>query len=328
MKKEFNQDVGNKKPVIFLFIMSVLTGILSSVVGHVIAAVCAGFLASLWHFETEKRRLFSYISIGVILVTDVLVNGLYSLIGVFAIVLGLMIFFVYKLKISKCESVFAMTLISSLLILLAYILLGMQNTEGLSVSEYYKAFYEEYKEYFVNYFHEMYAAMPELKETVVVSDEDIIAALDSIVSMLVSFIVIYGFVLTGIACKIFTIFVSRYSQDKKEITNWRFITPSVYAYFYLVLTLAGFFVGAEANVFALTVTNLSNIFMVVYAYIGWSCISRMLSAKKRSVVSHIFLFLAIIIFAGLALNILSFFGVFYTITVNKIIGGHNPDDGE
>jgi hypothetical protein len=328
MKTEISNEISNKKPIIFLFIMSLATGVLSAFVGHAIAAVCAGFLASLWYLETENKRILSYIASGLIIIADIVVNGLYSLVGVFAVVLGLMIFIVYKMRLSKCESVFGMTIVSAALILIAYILIGMQNTAGLSVIEFYQSLYEEYKAYFLEYFRDLYASMPGLNSSLPITDEEIIAVLDSMIGMLVSFLVIYGFALTGIGCKIFSIMLRHYSNNKAEINRWRFVTPSIYAYFYVILTLLGFFAGTEVTAFSLTVANLSNIFMVVYAYVGWSCAVRILAAKRSSIFSHLILIFAIVCFGGIAMNILSFFGVFYTITANRIQSGNYHNDNE
>lgn len=328
MEKVIRKGTTDRKNIIFLFIMSVLSGALSAFAGLALASVCGGFLAALWFFEPEEKRIFSYIAIPAILAFDILLNGIYTLVGIFAIVLGLMIFIVYRLEFSKCESVFGMTLVAALLILLAYVLLALGNKEGLSVKEYYTQVYDEYKVYLIESFTAMYEAVPELKETILITEDDVVTVLDTLISMLVSFVFIYGFALVGIACKIFKILVERYSEDKKEISAWNFMTPSIYAYCYIALTVAGFFVGSELNEFSLVVMNLSGIFMAVYAYIGWNCASKILSARRNPIVSNVILFVAIICFSNLAMNLLSFFGVFYTLSLNRFYNDSNSDNIE
>ncbi len=326
MEKVIRKGNAEKRTIIFLFIMSVLSGALSAFAGLTLASVCGGFLAALWFFEPEEKRIFSYIAIPVILAIDIFLNGLYTLVGVFAIVLGLMIFLVYRLRFPKCESVFGMTLVATLLILLAYILLALGNKEGLSVKEYYTQVYDEYKVYFIQSFAAMYEAVPELRETILITEDDVVTILDTLVSMLVSFVIIYGFALVGISCKIFKIMVRRYSKDKAEISNWNFITPSIYAYFYMALTVASFFVGSELNEFALVVINLSNIFMIVYAYTGWACATKILASRRNPVLSNVILFVVIICFANLALNLLSFLGMFYTLSLNNFYNDNTPEN--
>jgi hypothetical protein len=328
MEKVIRKGTTDRKNIIFLFIMSVLSGALSAFAGLALASVCGGFLAALWFFEPEEKRIFSYIAIPVILAIDILLNGIYTLVGVFAIVLGLMIFLVYRLRFSKCESVFGMTIVAALLILLAYILLALGNKDGLGVKEYYAQIYDEYKVYFIESFAAMYEAVPELKETILITEDDVVTILDTLVSMLVSFVIIYGFALVGIACKIFKIMVRRYSEDKKDISDWNFMTPSIYAYFYIALTIAGFFVGSELNEFALVVMNLSSIFMVVYAYIGWNCASKILATRRNPMLSNVIMFVVILCFGNLALNLLSFFGMFYTLSLNRFYSERNSDNNE
>ena len=68
---------------------------------------------------------------------------------------------------------------------------------------------------------------------------------------------------------------------------------------------------------AVTVLNLYNIFMVVYAYFGFNYATYLLSLRRSRGFAYTVLIIAILVFSSLAVEILSLMGAFYAITDRK-----------
>ncbi len=329
MSTRINKNITKKRMTVYLFLASLLFGFASCFLGHIIAAITAGLLAALWFIENGEKRVLSYISPLVIVLADFVVNGFGALFGIFSIVLGAMVLLSFKLKskFTKCESVFAMTLVSAALITISLIVLGIQNEEGLSFAEYYQKNIEEYKQYFIEYFNEIYASAPEVNTVIALTDEQLESIFDSAINMLISMMVIYGFALSGVACKTFSLALSKNEDVKDELTKWRFFTPNVYAYFYVLIMFGSMFIGSADSDFAVTVLNLKNIFMFVFAYVGFYFLYRIASTKMKPFIAFSLILLVTLLFSSFAVSMLSLFGVFYTITINRYRSANSTGDG-
>lgn len=327
MNTKIDKNGTEKKIVVYLFLASLLFGLASSILGHIIAAIASGFLAALWYFEQREKRVLSYISPIVIFIADVIINGFGSFVSAFSIVLALMIFFSYKFKLPKCESAFAMTLVSSLFIVIWLVALGAQNEDGLSVIDYYLKMADEYKQYFIETFNDIYSTSG-IVGTDYLTDEQLASIFDSAMDMVVSMLIIYGFMLSGIACKIFSFAVSRNKKNDLEIKKWRFFTPSSYAYFYVLIMFISIFLGSAEGNFAITVLNLKNVFMIVYAYMGFSFLHKILSTRMKSIVAFILILSITLLFSSFFVSALSLFGVFYTFTINRYKNGNSFTDSD
>lgn len=327
MNTKIDKNGNEKKIVVYLFLASLLFGLAASFLGHIIGAVASGFLAALWYFEQKEKRVLSYISPIVMLIADVIINGFTSFVSVFSIFLALMIFFSYKLKLPKCESEFAMTLVSSSFILIALFALGSQNEEGLSAIDYYLNMADEYKQYFIETFNDIYSTSGIVGNDYL-TDEQLASIFDSAMDMVVSMLIIYGFMLSGIACKIFSFTVSKNEKNDSEIKKWRFFTPSSYAYFYVLLMFISIFLGSAEGNFAITVLNLKNVFMIVYAYMGFSFLHKLLSTKMKPIIAFILILSITLLFSSFFVSALSLFGVFYTFTINRYKNGSSFTDDD
>jgi hypothetical protein len=155
-----------------------------------------------------------------------------------------------------------MTIVSAAFAVLGYLLLAMiqQNTYTLDAAiAYYIEIIDSLRPIFVNTLYEIYTSsgMP-------VQEELIVAVFDRQVGMIISYLLIGGFVVSGIGLKIFGAIVSRCSEDNTRIKNWRFTANKSYAYFYIILMLLSLFIGATDGIFAISVLNLYNIFSVIF----------------------------------------------------------------
>ena len=121
-------------------------------------------------------------------------------------------------------------------------------------------------------------------------------------------------------CKIFGFIVSRFSDKPEQIVNWRFSTNSIFAYFYLAITILSGLAGAS-DVFGIAIANIQNVFMVVYGYIGFNYAQYLFSRNRSSFFVTLMLIIAIVALSSIAISILSFLGVYFTVMKNKLESG-------
>ena len=126
-------------------------------------------------------------------------------------------------------------------------------------------------------------------------------------------------VMPGISLKLFTFITWKKCDDKDYVIKWRFTTPSLYAYFYIALIFVSMFTMANVSIFTVCVSNLYNIFMIVYAYIGFNFVHAFLSIKRKPIFAFILLLIITVLMLNLALELLAIIGAFGTIRRNKAI---------
>jgi hypothetical protein len=74
------------------------------------------------------------------------------------------------------------------------------------------------------------------------------------------------------------------------------------------------------SVVSVAVANLYNIFMVVFAYLGFNFAVQLLSTRRSKAFAYFIIVLALLMFSSFAIEILSLMGVFFTITDRGHIG--------
>ncbi|MBQ8414510.1 MAG: hypothetical protein IJX58_04605, partial [Clostridia bacterium] len=95
----------------------------------------------------------------------------------------------------------------------------------------------------------------------------------------------------------------------------------VYAYFYILLVILSLFATNADSIFAVSVLNLYNIFMVVFAYVGFTVSLDTLKNRMKPVTATLVLIAVLLIFASFAAQILAAFGVLYSIRNEKLASG-------
>ena len=177
-----------------------------------------------------------------------------------------------------------------------------------------------------NFFDEMLERLPAENREAYTGSDQIILILDGFINVLPSFVAIFAFLLSGISFKVFSSVVSRVDDTPENIYVWRFVTGNVFAYFYIVLALISIFATTD-DPFGIVCVNLYNLFMVVYAYIGFNFAKALISIKKSPRFANILLILLILFTSGLAFTILSYVGVYFTIARNKALNSNNGNNG-
>ena len=318
MKTELRADKSYKVTVALLFLLSMFSIIASSLVGEIFLSIATAFYAALLVFEKGNRPLSIILGVFGALIT-LIPLGVPSVWGIAPVVAGILIFLLYKSGSTKCDTAIVLTLFISAVIIISFFLFAFTVTGKYDFNNaisYYTELYETMKAGFINRLSDISLSMPEQVGEIKVSPDDVSMILDAVANMVISFIFIVAFFLSGVALKIFTALVRRYSEDKTEISAFRFAPPSVYAYFYLILFLAASFVGSS-SVYEIALHNLYNIFLVIFVYLGIKAAYQMLTKNGRKFLAVILIGFALIFLGSLAMDLISVFGAFATIRANK-----------
>lgn len=323
MKTELKTNLSKNKTLLLLSFICLLCGALSCVVGDIFMPGLIGALAALYLFDDKNSRRFS-ITVSVILLIINLAALLFgltaSLFGLCGIIISLIIAFSFVKGQSKSDMAYVITIIYALFTLIGCLLIPMMIEGEFSldiVSAYYKELHDGLRTAFIEGMSEFYVA-----SGVEVDPETFAAIFDLQVRLLVAYMLIGGFAVVGLGTKVFGAIVSKYAEEKKHITEWRFAPTNLYAYFYLILSVATIFVMNAESALSVSVINLYYIFLVIFAYVGFNYSVAMLSMRMKKRTAFILIAVITCVFMSLAPQILAILGVMFTIKSNRL--GSDP----
>ena len=281
MKNELKRNLPYTKTIVYLSVLTALSGVLTALVGELLLPFAAAFYASLLLFEKNSKKTLSIV-MGIALVAlnvavGVAMKSYIPILSIEVILVALAIFYMYSKGMGKGECAFTVTAITTLMLLLSLIFAAFYSQGEYTweaVASFYSELYESSRFGFVEQLTDLTAALPNGTAEMLFSAEEAGAMFDSVVNSLISYIIIIGFFIAGITFKIFSAVVFRCSNNPAKIKAWRFSTSNIVAYFYIALIVLSFFVGSSTDIFSVTVSNLYNIFMFVYAYIGFGYVKK------------------------------------------------------
>lgn len=325
MRNELKKNLTYKKIVLILSALCISSGILSVLLTELAAPIAAATLAALLLFESGGAKYCSYLIsaalVAINLVSVFFLGATFSLWSVIAVSLAHVIYLTYVKGSEKSEAVFIATTLTSLILALGLVIMPM-IIQGQASFEVVKDFYTGILDAIrADFSAAVNAALTELEgngANPVIDFETLMALFDSRVSMVISYLIIFAFVISGVAFKIFSFIATKCSEDTSAILTWRFRTSSVFAYFYFIITIASIFMVDTGSVFAISVLNLGNIFTFVYFYVGFTVALAYLSRNRRPVSAALLLIVVVILFATYALQILALIGAFHTIRSTQL----------
>ena len=319
MDQRFKEHINPKKFMLSLAALFVFFGVgVIFVSDFFIVPVAALYALVLLYFK-ENKFLCAMLPLPILAAS--FFNGIGAVFSVcFAFCAGAVLWQMYRTRLTKFDTVFAVTAIFSLYLLLALFLAvgAITNEYTLSAfAEYYEEFVETQKVAFVNACSDFYVIDEQGANVYLFTEETAEALFLSVARLVIAFFVIAGFFLCGLSCKIFSRIVRYAERDESEILAWRFLPPSLYVYFYLAAYVASFFAASEESIFSFAVQNIFYIFMIVFAYMGIQYLVSVIAKTRKKG-----FFLLLIAFFLLALNIsavqiLSFLGAYVTIGTNR-----------
>lgn len=296
----------------------------SLVFGEVMMPLAVASLASLYLLE-QKKKLLSIISSLAVIAIDVLVGGAFTYIGIEIVSLSILIAVLVRLGVSKAEASFWTSLVASLFVLVAMVLAAWADMGEISTDiffDYYIDLASTLRETFV----EIMTSAVNSSQAIAISAEDIAYVFDSFVNSLPSVVAVGAFVLSGITLKITSFFLFRFSDKDgvKWVMSWRFKVPPIVSVAFWILAVINIFSAGGDSLFAIVVANLFNIFVAVFAYLGFKVVLFLLTGIFRSRALAILVLIGTLaLLNSLAIELLAYFGA-----ANLFIGFRRTPSGD
>ena len=188
----------------------------------------------------------------------------------------------------------------------AFLITDSFNIE--TVVDFYINEIEAIKEEFVKIMLEFSNGIKENSEPLF-EESQLIELFDATTDLLISYFVIIGFSLAGVAFKIFDFVNKKMISADYGTRHWSFSTSQTFVLFYYAIALVSMFVSNTSGVFSMTVMNLFAVFMFVYAYIGYKFVSNMLTGMLgKAALSKFIVICVVFFFSAFSIQMLSYIG--------------------
>lgn len=318
MDQRLKEHINPKKFIVLLAGLFLLFGVAIIFVSDMFIVPLAAFYALVLWFAKEKRLLCAVLPLPILAASFFV--GMGAVLSVcFALCCGLLLWCMYRARCTKFDTALAITALFTLYLFVAFFLAACAITKEYTFASFI-AFYEEFIEAqrvaFLDAFSEFHIVDEKGTETYMFTEEMINAMFLSVARMTFSLLVIFAFLLCGLTCKIFSFVVARAEKDEMRIREWRFLPTNVIVYFYLICYIVSIFVASRDSLFSVALQNLCYIFMFVFSYMGLRHLLFVFSNKRKGILI-LALFFLLFVFNASGILILSFFGAYATIGVNR-----------
>lgn len=327
MQSKLKPNIHPKKFIVMLAIICALLG--SSIVllsDFMIIPFAAVYAALLW-FDAKKKILSALLPVPILAFSCL--GGVATIFSVaVGFCMGLIIFFMYRAKISKLDTALALTAFFSLYLFFSLFIQICLITKDYSIAsafEYYNTFMETQKASFVEAFSALAVTDQSGATNYLFTKETAELMFLSVAKLTIAFLVITAFLMCGFTLKIFSRVIIGAQENEEYIRTWRFALPNLYAYFYAVVFILSFMLGNGEDVAAIAIQNLSYVFMAMFAYIGLRHLLLVSLQVRRKGMFYLIVFMGIMLFSVTAIQILSFLGAYVTILSNRSI---EPDNNQ
>ena len=321
MDIKLKSNLTNKKTLLILSLSSILLGLIPVVVGDILVPFMVAVLAIIFLVDDNKKVHFIVTSSVLVIVNiaAIVLKIGFTLFAFEGIALAALLAVCFTKKSDKAEASLIMTAVCAGFTLANLVILPMVELDTFDfgmVVDYYLEMVDTLREAFVETAMEAYGQI--LASGGIEISESVVTELyNHQLTMAISYVVIICFAVVGIAMKLFAKLYTRLFEDSSPVIYWRFRTTSVFAYFYIALMFLSIFTSTSGSVLGITIGNLYNIFLIVYAYIGFNQAVAMLSVKVRPAVAIIIIAAVTIVAMSFALQLLAVLGVLYTIRKNR-----------
>ncbi len=318
MKIELKSSISQKKTLLFIVFLLVFAALLCCLIGDLLLPVCIALLAVLYTFGKDGKAIYGRVATVTLIVLNIvtITIGLTpSLYGFQAIALAWMLSGAFLRQGSKADNAYLMSIVCSIFTVGSFILLAMLDTGNFTfegVVTYYEEIAEVIREIFNKAFTQVDPALLEATGFAMDSAE-INFVVDYLLSMVIAYVFIASFIAVGISMKLFGFLSSRIAEDKTPFEKWRFDTIPVFAYFYLILSIASIFIEANNDVMSIAVINLNAIFSVIFTYVGYKFLIELLSRRMNHKIAVVAVLVSLVAFSSFAFQIVSILGLLVTI---------------
>lgn len=321
MDIKLKSSLTNKKTLLILSLLSILLGLISVLLGDILVPLVVAVLAIILLVD-DNKRIYCIVTSSILVIINIAALVLkigFTLFAFESIALAAILAIFFTKKNDKAETALIMTVVCAGFTLVNLAMLPMieLNTFDFGmVADYYLEMVDTLRVTFVETAMEAYGQI--LASGGIKLSESVATALyNHQLTMIISYIVIVCFAVVGIAMKLFAKLYTRLCEDSSPVIYWRFMTTSVFAYFYIALMFLSVFTSTSGGVLGITIGNLYNIFLIVYAYVGFNQAVAMLSVKVRPAVATLIVAAVTLVAMSFALQLLAVLGVLYTIRKNR-----------
>ena len=316
--------------VAILSALTLLSGISTVFLGYITFPFAASFFAMLLCCESSgKRRIFSYVVPMLVFIVNIvvgIVTGSFFFECLAFVIIGFLLYFMYSHRVGKAETVFTLVTVLFLFYIVSILFTIFRINDSFSFDkavEYIRNSYEQYKTYFVDAFTYAQSVGLSGQENLFLTRNDLISLYNGVIVMLPPVFVVISILSIGIASKMFTFFVSRFTDDAPFVMKWRLHTTTLLAVVYIIVSVLRIFVGS--GIFGLCVSWIYLIFSIIYAYIGVKFVYQFISIKKNALLAVLVILFSFLFFSTFAYQLASYFGAYYVITVNRRINLNRHD---
>ena len=322
MNQNLKSSLSPNITLLVLSLVGVLFSGLSLFLGEILLPIIIASLALIYLYDYTNKKIFSVVSSSLIVLVNfvfLILKISYSFFSLQAIIIAFLIVYSFYRRSSKAEASYIMMLISAAFLLISAMFFGMAAMGEYTFDaalDYYTKQWEILRDIFSKVSFELYAdAFSQMG--ISVSTDEFAKIFDQQKNYIISYLLIASFAIVGFSFKLFSFVGSKLADDTTTFRSWRFITTNVFAYFYMILIFASIFVNSSVGVFAITVSNLYNVFVVIYAYVGFNYALSLLSHRMKPGIALLLIAAALIMLPSFALQLLSMLGVLFTIRKNN-----------
>lgn len=315
MYSDLKKSASYPKKLTVLSLATVLFGFGCMLLGYLFLPFAASAYTALLLFENKNRRILSYVIPVALAAVNVLLNGFFSVEGVVYVAVGVLIYFLHQKKRTKNESVFWVTFTISFFIVLSFVFVGFSTNSSASfgsLRDFYAGVYDSLKKIFVELISNLHTEDESGVLYYVFTREYAEDFFHSLILTLPSFVIIAAFLLAGITFKLFSMYRARI-LDEESVMEWELMPPKFIAYSYIIFSILGALASSSSDIFSVSLANISNVLLAVFAYIGLKITFGIVKNARGTAFSILFILVAVVLFGGTALTLLSYIGVFFSI---------------
>ncbi|MBR2343378.1 MAG: hypothetical protein IKA64_03900 [Clostridia bacterium] len=321
--------------ITLLSVLCLIFGALSALAfqaGVILLPVVAALYASVLTLERAERRIASYLIPPVLLIVELLISGLYSYNCIMSVLAGFFIFVALRRGFGKCECAFTLTALLTLYMLLLSLLLAFFNIGEVSLEgaiAYYSEVFSALRTELVNVLTEITVPTETGTAATIFTEETVNLIFDQTIALLLPVTIVFAFLLVGLTHKLYGAIINCNAEDGRRVYGWSFLLPPVFAYFYVAVFIANFFTEGGDSIYALTVTALNFVLLYVFSYLGFRFAVGLLARRISTALARLVVIVCILFFSAGAVQILSLFGVVYTLMADRLLrmgGGTGSTD--
>ena len=322
MKFQVKESAKSLKAKVILSLFAVFGAVavaILSQLGFLLIPLLAAPLAVLLITEIDSRRIFSIVVPILVVAIDVACNLIYSFNCLSAVVVAVIIYIAVRYGfLAKSESAIFALVVASILAVISFVMFGCYYVGSFDlarVMEAYNGMLSEFEGVWIDAMKQ-YVLADETGELAATLTDDVIREMYAIVvNSAFSMLVAAVFLAIGLTYKLFERMLIKRTAYPEALLAWRFSLTPVYAIFYIALSVLSMF--ADREIFGIVIANLTNIFMFIFAYLGYLFASAYLRMRTRFRRGKLLIIFAILMFSSAAVSILSYVGVFATFMLDK-----------